>query len=83
MPAGVRSHQALEEAPAPVKCHGHCRHGAGEDECAQQLPFLTATGGSGCKPLLGEESQSPAVPGHDLFKKIHNHGSRLRRGVRC
>lgn len=95
-----RSHEALEEAPAWVKCHGHCQCRAGQDECTQQPPSLTAMGGSGWKSLLREQrgvrglcplgmrtgrSQPLAVPGRDLLKAMHNHGSRqwLWRGLRC
>lgn len=64
---------------------------AGQDECAQWPPFFTATGGSGWKPLLREQSgvrgfcplgvrtgrsQPPAVLGHNFFKAMRNHGRR-------
>lgn len=74
--AEERSHEALEEAPAPVKCNGHCQHWGGlgrmgaHSHCRSSLAWGDRDGshcsesrvGSGGSVPQGEDGQE-AAPG--------------------
>lgn len=79
------------------ECRGHCQHRAGVCWAEGVHAVLHHHGGIGLEIIThrAEQGQGPcnlgvwtgrsqplAIPGHDLFQELHNHGSRQWRGVR-